>query len=35
MQRQVVLETLRGLHLPDNLMESIVEVCNKIDLLDG
>lgn len=33
-QKAVVLETLRSLHLPDSLMESIIEVGNKVDLLD-
>ena len=33
-QKKVVLETLHSLHLPEQLLNSIIEVCNKVDCID-
>lgn len=34
-QKIIVLRTLRELHLPPSLLENMIEVCNKTDLLDS
>lgn len=35
LQKASVLSTLRGLHLPAPLLDSVLEVHNKVDLVPG